>query len=193
MTTATFEGNIYEDGNQYKDDDKLAVKFEMRAIPLVKESEKEGRPMFKDIPYIYIITPGSRDIMATEATPEYQRRFKKQWENFLAREATPETGTPLAEVPWLSKSQVAEMNANNVRTVEQLANLPDNLSNGVMGYHMLKDRAKRYLEAAAGEAPMLQLEAKLKERDAKIEAQQAQIEELIQQVKLLMPPGKKAA
>jgi hypothetical protein len=187
MQTATFEGEVYEDGQQYRDDAKLMVRFEMRAVKHEFNSIKEGRPIFVDIPYIYVITPGSRDVMAAEATPDYQRRFKRQWDAFISREAAPESGTPLSEVTWLTKSQVAEMQAMNIKTVEHLVNLPDSLANGVMGYHQIKDRARRFLAAAAGEAPMLAMEAKLKERDLRLEEQAREIELMKAQIKTLMP------
>ena len=170
MSTATYEGDVYEDGQQYKDDKNLMVKFEMRAIKHEFRSTQEGRPVFVDIPYVSIIVPGSRDILVAEATEHYQQRFAQQWQNFLAREKQAESGTPLAEVPWLTKSQVAEMNAINIKTVEHLVNLPDTVAMKVMGYHELKRRAQRFLDAAAGEAPMLKMEAELKQRDSKIES-----------------------
>lgn len=185
MPTETFDSDVYEDGQQFKDDKRLMVRFFMKAIKSEFRSEQEGRPIFVDIPYIEVITPGSRDTLVTEATAQYQHRFREQWENFKARTEPTLAGTPLNEVPWLTASQVAEMNALNIKTVEQLVNLPDVHAQKLMGSHDLRERAKRFLSAAAGAAETTKLEAELKRRDELIAEQgetlkdlQAQIAEL---------------
>ena len=183
MGTAVYEGDVYEDGEQFKHDDKLRAIFFMRAIKHDFNSKIAGRNIYVDVPYVEILTPGSRDTLVTEATEHYQRRFPKQWAAFEARQEAPMEGTPLAEVPWLGRSQVAELNFMNVKTVEQLLNMPDNLGQGVMGFQQLKERAKRFMDAAAGEA----VTAKL---DAQIEAQNLQIEKLQKQIADMMAEQK---
>src|SRR4030095_14232801 len=125
MATPVYEGEVYEDGQQFKDDDKLIVRFEMRAIKHKYETIQQGRPIYIDMPYSTVITPGSRDNLVTEATEHYQRRFAKQWAMFQLREKQQESGTPLDEIPWLTKSQIAELKAVNIFTVEHLVNMSD--------------------------------------------------------------------
>lgn len=188
MPTPVFDGDVYEDGQQFKDDHKLLVRFYMRTIKHEFNTQREGRPIFVEVPYIEILTPGSRDTLVTEATEQYQQRFRKQWENFLARESAPMEGTPLSEVPWMSRSQVAELQALNVLTIEQLINLPDALSQRIMGFSQLKERVKRFLDASMGESVTGKLDmqiAELKELNAK---QSEQITNLTARLEELMKP-----
>lgn len=186
MSTATYDSDVYEDGQQFKDDAKLMVKFHMEAIRDNFRSEQEGRAIFIEVPYITIITPGSKDNLVTEATEHYQNRFRRQWENFKARIEDPLSGTPLSEVPWMTVGQVAELNAMNVKTVEQLVDMPDNLAQRIMGAHQLRQRAQRFLDAAKGEAVHTQLEQKLQERDDKIREQGEQIKAMQAQLEKLL-------
>lgn len=171
MSTQTFDGEVYEDGQQFKDDAKLVVMFQYLPVKDQVRSDQEGRPCFVDVEYITIIVPGSRDTLVTEVTDQYRNRFRKQYDNWKARIEDPASGTPLKELPWMTVSQVMEFAAMNVKTVEQLVNLPDSIAQKFMGFHQIKDRAKRFLEAAAGEAPSLKLEAELRSRDEKLKEQ----------------------
>lgn len=186
MSTAEYEHDVYEDGQQFKDDAKLMVRFFMKAIKHEANSKAENRPVFVEVPHIEVITPGSRDTLVTEATENYQMRFRRQWDNFTARQTAPLEGTPLAEVPWMTVGQVAELNAMNVKTVEQLVNMPDVLAQKVMGSYQLRDRAKRFLEAAADGAAASKLEAQLEERDATIASQGQMIKQLQEQMSKLI-------
>jgi hypothetical protein len=170
----------YENGQQYADDDKLPVKFEVRAVKHEFKSQEAGRPVFYDQEFISIIIPGSREVSTFMMDDTYRRRFAKAYERWKAAEGDQQKidGTLLSELTWMSKSQIAELNYSNVYTVEQLANLPDVLARGFMGAQQLKDRAKRYLEAAAGEAPMLKMQAELEQRDQKIASLTDQIDKM---------------
>jgi hypothetical protein len=169
----------YEDGKQFSDDDKLYVKFEVRAVRNEFKSNQEGRPIFYDQEYIQIIVPGSRDISTFPLDDHYKGRFRKAYDKWKANtEATTIDGTLLSELPWLSKSQIAELNYSNIHTVEQLANLSDANALKFMGNHSMRERAKNYLAAAAGEAPMLKLQAELEQRDNHIQVLTRKVEEL---------------
>ena len=98
MPTAEYDGKVYGDDQQYEDDKKLFVQFFMEAIRDPLASEKEGRPIFKEVPNVRIMVPGSRDVTVTRATPQYQERFARQWERFRKQLDQAETGTPLVRV-----------------------------------------------------------------------------------------------
>jgi FtsZ-binding cell division protein ZapB len=187
-----FEGNIYEDGQQFKDDDKLLVRFFMRTIEHKFNSQREGRPMFVEIPYIEILTPGSRDTLVTEATEHYQNRFRRQWENFKAREEAPMEGTPLAEVPWMSRSQVAELGALNIKTIEQLINIPDSLSQRIMGFSQLRERMQRFLAASQGESVTGKLDMEIAELKLRNTELTEKVQNLMARLEELMKPKAKA-
>jgi len=178
---SSYEGDkTYEDGRQYADDDKLRVRFEVHAVKNEYESNQQGRPIFFDQEYIQIVVPGSRDVSTFPLDEHYKRRFAKAYARWKA-EGGGELkiqGTILAELPWLSKSQIAELNYSNVHTVEQLAEMSDVNAMKFMGSYQLRERAKNFMLAAAGEAPALKLQAELEQRDNHIQVLERKIEEL---------------
>jgi len=179
MSTQVYDSDIYEDGQQFKDDARLVIRFEYMPI---KNAAEAGRPMFDDVEYITIIIPGQRDTMVTEVTDQYRQRFAKQYQAWKARSADPLSGTPLSELSWMSVSQVAEFNAMNIRTVEQLVGLSDSVAHKFMGYQQLKARAQRFLDAASTAAPDLKLEKALEERDAEVSVLKQQVSDLMARV-----------
>ena len=142
-------------------------------------SDIEGRPIFQDEEYISIITPGSRDVFTTPLDDAYRRRFKKRYMDWKDNNTAAKIdGTLLSELPWLTKSQIAELNYSNVFTIEQLASLSDANAMQFMGNHKLRERAKLYLDQAKGDAPMLKLQSALEERDLRVQTLERKLEEL---------------
>jgi hypothetical protein len=175
------EDKTYEDGKQYADDKNLLVRFEVRPIKNEFKSTKEGRAIFEDCEYISIITPGSRDIYTTPIDEQYKARFQERYDKWKKthQDSNP-AGTILSEVPWITRSLAAELNYCNVFTIEQLASMSDTdaMRMGLMGHNDLRARAKRFVDAAKGEAPMLQMEAELRARDSTILTLQEQMKSM---------------
>src|SRR5258706_738785 len=190
MSNAGYDGEVYEDGQQFKDDQKLMVKFYKQPIKMEAASIAEGRPIYQDFDYIHIIVPGQRDDLKTEVTDTYRRRFARQWAAYQAREDQNVIGTRLEEIPWLTASQVLEFKGLNVLTIEQLADLPDVHAMKFMGAHEIKARAKRFLEAARGEAPILKLEAENDELKRTVGQQSEQIAAMQQAISDLQAANK---
>lgn len=188
MQTATYDSDTYDNDSRYKDDHKLVAFFHTEAVQNNFKSKEAGRAIFEDVVFITIITPGSRDTHVAKADDNYKRRFPKQWAQFEANEKAEVTGTPLSTVPWLTRSQISEFNAVNVRTVEQLADLPDGLGQKFMGIQDLKSRAKTFLQAAAGEAVNQKLKDELEKRDQQIEVLQKQMADLLASQKQIVKP-----
>lgn len=185
MSTETIDYEMnFDDGMQSQADKRLLVMFYREPIKNELKSIEAGRPIFDEIDLIKIITPGSRDSFVGDATLEYQERFPAQWARYKTGKEQGMSGTPLNQLPWLSIAQVAEFNAVGCKTIEQLVGMPDNLSQKFMGHHAIKQKAKEYLDAAAGNAPMLKLQSELEKRDA-------QIQELQQQMRLMIDSQKK--
>lgn len=175
---------VMEDQPRFAMDKKLFVQFYLRAVVNNFKSSQEGRPIFDEVDYVRIIVPGDKNtVIDTKVTPEYAQRFATQFEKYKKNQSQAVSGTPLEVWPQMTVGQVAELKAMNVHTVEQLAELPDNLAQRIMGSHDLRRRAATFLEAANGEAANTKLAAELAQRDNEIEllkAQMAQMQQLIQ-------------
>ena len=178
MPTPEYDQKVYEEDQQYEDDKKLFVQFFMTAKQDPTASAKEGRPIFREIPCIRIMTPGSRDVMVNKVNESYKRRFSRQWERFEKQLEEVIDGTPLDQVPWLTVGTIAELKAVNCHTLEQLAGMSDTAISKMMGMIGFRKRAQNFLAAAKETAPFTQMQAQIEERDNKISLLENQLLEM---------------
>jgi hypothetical protein len=170
-------------------DEMLIVLFKHQAIENRHKSLAEGRPIFDDIEVCEIRSPGSRDVkpfpanefsrwiedpLTGEQTKQsYAERFSHQYRQFKAKAAQTKQGTPLDFVPFLTDGRRAELKAQNVYTVEQLAGIEGvELKNLGPGGREMKNAAEAFISESKASAPNKQmldeLEA-LKARNAVLE------------------------
>lgn len=172
---------VMEDQPRYALDKKLYVQFYTRAVMNNFKSAQEGRPIFDELDFVRIIIPGDRNnVVDTEVTPEHKMRFEAQYERFKKNQEQAVSGTPLEVWPQMTVGMVAELKAQGVHTVEQLADLPDGLAQKFMGSFALRQKAKVFLEAAAGQAANTKLEAELASRDNEIDVLKKQVQQLME-------------
>ena len=189
MQTAEFDHNDFSQNNQKAGDEKLLVKFYIKARPDKAATLEEGRPMFKDVEYIDIRIPGSRDGVGRPATDDDKARFPRHYDAFKSRTGDEALdGTPLIEWPQVTRSQAEELSYFNCKTVEQLAGLNDSNCANFMGIQILKRKAQEWLDRASEDAPAAKLAVELEERDAKIKEQQATIDDLAARLTALENP-----
>lgn len=131
----------------WKLDAQLRVRFYRRAESNASASKAAGRKIFDDHVYIEILSPANRlNVIDRRATDEDRKRFHKQFVHFVASGEQLVTGTPLSELPTILPSQVLELKAFKVDTIEQLAGMPDHTVQMLgTGGTDLKQRAVRYL------------------------------------------------
>jgi hypothetical protein len=145
-------------------------------------SALEGRPIYRDIDWVEIIAAGNaNNIIRRKATEEDKDRFRRQFSVFCRdKEATGEQliGTPLPEVPWLTKSQVSELAYMHIHTLEQLASVDDAACARFAGLYDMKRKAKAAVEASQKSAPMTEMAMKM-------EQMEVQLRELLEQNKIL--------
>lgn len=166
-------------------DELLGVTFCLRPVKNEARSVEEGRPIFEDREFVRILCPGDKtNIVFREASPQDKARFRKQYEGFKSGTGEILNGTPLSAWPVLSRAQVEELAYFHVRTVEQLADMPDSAAQGIGPILGLRQKAKDFLAAAKGAAPMEKMRKELEQRDNEIaalrESIRAQGEELAQ-------------
>lgn len=170
---------VMEDMPRHALDKKLFVQFYVKAVMNGFKSSEAGRPIFDEVDYIRVIIPGDKNnVVDTKVTEEHKMRFPAQYERFKKNQEQAVSGTPLEVWPQMTVGQVAELKAMHISTVEQLADLPDNLAQRIMGSHQLRAKAKVFLEAAAGEAVNTKMTAELEKRDNQIALMQEQLAQL---------------
>lgn len=153
----------------------------------------EGRPIFDTVLMVDVITPGQRtstprfelerkwaeqSIKALGLTTPEKRSakyalYREQIERFKANEAGSDLGgTPLKEWPRIDRGLAATLAAANVYTVEAVAELPDaRLDVLGLGGRALREQAKAYLAAAAGDSGL----SEMTERAVRAEAEVQQL------------------
>lgn len=161
--------------------DHTIPRFYMRPVEQAHKSAQAGRPIYEDVEFVEIIIPGNRGaVHDTMVREEHRQRWPQHYAAFKAGQDAPQEGTPLEEWPAISRSQVEELRYFHIRTVEQLAGLGDDaLSRAIpMGGYPLREKAQRFLEHAAGLAPMEALAAKEAANEAKMAAMEEEIRQL---------------
>jgi hypothetical protein len=178
-------------------DDRLAVRFFLKAEQNNFLSQQEGRPVFEDKVFVRIEVPGdAKTVIETYAREEHQRRFPRQWLSFQANRENPETGTPLSDWPLITASQAEMLKAQKFRTVESIANASDLQLQSIgmiagMAPKAFQERARAFLAAASGTADVQRMAQELAERDEKLAAQAAQLAQIQEQMAALMAERKK--
>lgn len=171
-------------------DSLLHVTFYMKTRQDNFKSEKEGRPIFYEVPYIRILTPGNQlSIIDTPAQDHHKQRFPLQWQAFMNSQGEGDQiiGTPLDQWPGLSRSRAEELKAVKFFTVEQVANASDQQIQSLgMDSHQLRMKAQAFIRAASDSALEQRQAAEIARKDEQIEALQASVNKLTEQMTILM-------
>jgi hypothetical protein len=186
-------------------DDVAVVLFKHQSFKNEVKSLAEGREIHDDVEVCEIRFPGAKDWKVFPATAlstqwirdpysgeekqiTYAERFPMQYQQFKRQLAQTKSGTPLDYAPFLTAARRAELRAQNVYTVEQLAAVDGTeLKNLGPGGREYKNNAEEYLATTKASAPNLQMAAELEalrarnailEGDAKIKSERATVEDV---------------
>lgn len=153
---------------QYKSPDGSAIRMWRDTAKNGFLSEKEGRPIFDEVIYVEVISPGSRDsspvfelvrkfheLSAYAKTPMFGPKYE-EYKSFVADFEKAEgdqdgtmAGTPLSQWPEISRTMIAALKTQSVFTVDALAALPDSkLSIVGPDGRTWREKAKAYVENA---------------------------------------------
>jgi hypothetical protein len=171
----------FQRSRQREADKALAVKFFYKPRQDMAATATEGRPIFKDVLYIQISTPGNRlgDI-CRPMTEQDKARFLDGYNSFVNRTSVEGLdGTPLLEWTQITRSQAEELSFLKIKTVEQLASVSDVHGSQIMGFQGLRDSAKKWLETSKEQNAAQKLQAELNKRDEQIALLQAQMQTLL--------------
>jgi hypothetical protein len=162
----------------------LYVEFYLHPREDKERTIAEGRPIYVEKEYVRIMVPGDkssiieRPVRLGDLPNMDNHKFGTEYATFKRGAEQGLIGTPLAEWPLMSRSQVKELEYFNVRTVEQLAGMADSNVQNFVGVANLRDQAKRFLDQAKEGAPLAQMQAELNQRDERLSAQDAAIAEM---------------
>jgi hypothetical protein len=168
--------------------------FEREAVEDRSASIKEGKLVLRDRDICNVYKPGDQATVVRwvieDLAPEKLELIRERYEAWSKGQEEPVRGTSLRMWPPISKAQAENYWNLNIRTVEDLSAVPDNLlPNLGMGAQVLRQKARTWLESAGNigqVAEQLQaltvrlgeLETMTAEKDTIIEEQKAKILEL---------------
>lgn len=168
-----------------KEDSRLVVTFESHAVHNETLSREKGRPVFDDMEICRIRMAGDRqNAPAFPAWAEapggvededgfvrpgtYAEKYADQYARFKKGQAQTQDGTPVDQLPFLTKAKREELKRLNIYTAESLAALDgQNLKTLGQDGRDWKNQAQAYIDNASGSAAAtrqsLEIEALRKE------------------------------
>lgn len=183
------EARVIKVGNQlhveHGEDKDLYVEFSTEAVHQPYESEQQGHPVYRNIPFVTIMFPGDRTktvhrpakLKADSSSPGDPERFPRQWAAFQAGEEQAQDGQPLEEWPLVTKADVRMLKDLGIKTVEGLAAMGDNNLTW-LGARMYRDKARLYLDQAQGGAAVSKMVQENETMRLELQRQKDQIAEL---------------
>jgi len=175
MQTADFD--VSDFNSREAADKSVYVKFYIRPKENEAKSAEEGRPIYEDKEYVEIRTPGNTtNIVQRPVTDMDKKRFAAAYREFKAGDTEQVIGTPLVEAPWITRSQVEELSYLRIRTVEQLANVGDDVCTRIPGLFKLKQRAQHMEVNAEKQAPFIKLQKEREDMQAQIDSLKETVE-----------------
>jgi hypothetical protein len=162
-----FDTKVFEDPNN---NEGVYAVFYLTTREDPAQSAAAGRPIFVEKEYVKILSAGSaNNIIDTPVRDEHRYRFQREYEKFKRGDTEQLTGTPLTEVPWITRGQVDELLYRKIRTLEQLAEMQDQYCN-VPGMYELKRKAAAWLVKSKEAAPFTAMQAELDALRAELDA-----------------------
>ena len=186
--SATPQVDLIAGNERYIDDHKLYPHFFMKTVQDVLETEKQKRPIFKEVEYLRVMVPGDRGLQVFSVVDELaKQRFPRAYAAFKAGTADQTSGTPLEALPGITPSRAEEYRHVGIKTIEMLANAND--SNSFMGFQADKQKAIQYLAIAEGKS-IEALDAKVTAENEALKQTIADMQAKLEQlVKVKAKPG----
>lgn len=179
----SFTDTLMLQGNVSAADARLRVVFEETEIEDTAATLKEGRPIFKTKHIGHVYVPGDKDNVVTfdaeRMDRDQIRRFGAKYREWKQTRENKVEGTLLRECGGLmSRARAREYEALHIFTVEQLAALSDTNIRNLRGAIAERQKAKDFLSAAAGRAPLQEARAENEKLKAQLSALTEQVGQL---------------
>lgn len=155
------------------------VKMFMDLVEDQMASEKEGRPIFKEIPTISVQWPGG-DETCRRIEDRDKEEFPEKYAAFIAGREAPIEGTALTQWPIITRSAAEELKYFKIYTVEQLATITDEVKRKIGPLAPWIKKAKDWVKAVDSD------QAKVVKMESQIETLERRNKKLEEQVQMLI-------
>ncbi len=169
-------------------------KFYTRAVQNQRASLEEGRPIYDEVEWVDIIIAGDRNNKPSRKVSDQDRsRWPAEYRRFKEGKEEAAQGTPLEKWPALTITQVEELKHFNLRSVEDLINVPDDaLSRLGMGARELQKKAKAFIEYSKDSGVIQRYVDENEKLKTQVSGLSEKLDTLTEQIKVLAerrPPG----
>lgn len=146
----------------------------------VVSGEIDGRKTYKMVERVHVYMPGNGlNSPVFNVTDEHRERWPQQYDAFKKGVEPDLNGTPLEEWAILNKAMVLELKSMHIRTIEDVATLPDTAVQRIgRGGYALRERAIAFLDQAKEQELVTMLTAKDEKNSEEISVLRRQVEEL---------------
>lgn len=185
----TYEGDPSIFTRQNAGDDSLFVVFYMGVVKDEAKSVEQGRPIFNDVECVRIIIPGDKNTVNDRpASAQDKGRFSKQYAMFKQgmSEEDQVTGTRLSDWPFLGRAQAEELKYLGIKTVEQLAEVRDDIVSRVPGLTALKQHAQVWLGKTKNAAEAAKTAKTISDQAAQIAALQEAVRDQAKRIENML-------
>lgn len=144
------------------------------------KSAQAGRDIYEDVEKVEVLTLGdTKCIPVLTVTDAHRARWPKQYAAFKSGQVFAPEGTPLEKWTLCGPAEVEHLKYFNIRTVEQLASIGDNvLSNLGMGSRQLREKAIVWLAQSRDNSGISRVVQENETLKAQLSAMQKQMEDL---------------
>lgn len=144
------------------------------------KSAQAGRDIYEDVEMVEVLTLGdNKSIPVLKVTDAHRSRWPKQYAAFKTGQVFAPEGTPLEKWTLCGPAEVEHLKHFNIRTVEQLAAIGDNvLSNLGMGSRALREKAVIWLAQARDNSGISRVVQENETLKAQMAAMQKQMDDL---------------
>lgn len=163
----------YDVSDMDANDKGVYAKFYMFPMEDARASAEAGRPVFVDKEFVEILAAGNQNNIVRRPASEMDKvRFRRQYDLFKQGDSEQMVGTPLSEVPWVTRSQVEEFAYRKIRTLEDLANISDAQCT-LPGMYDMRRNAEAWLKKASDAAPFTAMMEEIEALKAELAAMKA--------------------
>lgn len=159
----------------------LSIAFGMYPQVDGDATRKAGHPVYKDVEFVKIASPGDRNSMIFQPSNQsYRDRFPRAYAAFKARDKAVTEGTPIEMWAAVTRSEALNLRAFNICSVEALAAVHDGHIDRIPGNgRMLRAKASAWLADAKQGAETLRKTEENEELRGQIAALQTQMAALV--------------
>lgn len=164
-----------------KERGKPAVFF--RAVQKLDQfqSERQDRPVYREIIHTVIRIPGDSTLVHDQPTTAAdKKKYATEWAHWQQTRESRVLGTPIEMWHAISDTMKAEFKALHIQTVEQFANLPDSMGTKIMGFQDLRNKARAFVESGKDAELVAKLKAEAEAETSKLKSELAELRALIE-------------